>query len=72
MLGAIACVKGRGLGKGKQSDFPPTEGWRIAPKCYIYIHAKLDFWRSQKSLIFGPIFNDFWIDFGEVFGSIFN
>ena len=34
---AKACVKGRGLGKGKQSDHRLAEAWRIAPKCYIYI-----------------------------------
>ena len=37
-------------------------GWRIAPKCYIYI-AKTNFLGGRKK-------RGFWIGFGEVFGSI--
>ena len=57
-LDAIAYVKGRGLGKGRHSCFSLMGGWRIAPKCYIYIYIYIQKLNFSDSL--------FWIGFGEV------
>ena len=43
--------------------FSLIRGWRIAPKPYIYIYAKLTFWEVGKREVFDRFFNDFLIAF---------
>ena len=55
---AKAIFRGEVQERRWQSGFDQIRGWRIAPKCYIYIH-KLNFLRSRFGEVFGEVLERF-------------